>query len=136
MYEFLKICHIVLAMGWVTGVFVAPRGIIYAKKEVRVGQPQGPAYELTVRTYRFSAVLGTIAIGLGLMLGYWLGWPTWTGFKMAFAAVLCGHYLLTGILLHRLRKGLEVPSDILLRIWNEASVLLVVGIVAVVVVRP
>ena len=123
-------------MGWVTGIFVAPRGLIYVKAESRAGRSQGPAYQLTMRTYRFSAILGIVAIGLGLILGHQLGWPTWTGWKIAFVAVLCGHYVLTGILLHRLRKGLKIPSDILLRVWNETSVLLVVGIVAVVVVRP
>ena len=135
-YDWVKIVHIVLAMGWVTGAFVAPRGLIYVRREVEAGVSLGPAYQLTMRTYRFALMTGGIAACLGLLMAYWLGWPGWTGWKILVVLVLLAHYAWTGVMLRRVRLGQVIPSDGKLRAWNEMSVLIVGAIVAIVVFQP
>ena len=135
--DWVKIIHILCVMGWMTSVFAVPRALIYWRREwERLGE-FGPLGDLTVRLYRFSAGLGVIA----LITGLWLAWAVW-GFapwvhlKLALVALLAAHYIWTGILVARARRGTFAPSDLYLRVFNELSVLGVIAILWVVVVKP
>ena len=132
----LKIIHLLCVMGWMTGVFAAPRGIIFWKREYeRLGE-YGPAGDLTYRIYRFSAGLSAIAVITGLWLAHLWGWPTWSFLKIILVAVLLGHYLYTGRLIRRAKEGIFNESDRFLRIYNEVSVLIAIAILAMVVIKP
>ncbi len=135
--DWLKIIHILAVMGWMTSIFAVPRALIYWKREWDRLQGFGPLGDLTVRLYRFSAGLGVIAIASGL----WLGWAVW-GFapwvhvKLALVTLLAGHYVWTGVLVRRARRGIFREGDVFLRVFNEISVLAVIAVLWVVVVKP
>jgi len=124
-------------MGWMTSIFAVPRALIYWKREfARLGE-FGPTGDLTVRLYRFSAGLGVIA----LITGLWLGWQVWAFapwvlLKLALVTALAGHYIWTGVMVVRARRGEFRESDLFLRIFNEVSVFAVIAILWVVVVKP
>ena len=127
--DWLKILHLLCVMGWMTSIFAVPRALIYWKREYARLDEFGPLGDLTVRLYRFSAGLGVIAIGSGL----WLGWQVWSmapwvWAKLALVAVLAGHYIWTGLLVLRARRGTFRESDRFLRIFNEASVVAVIAL--------
>ncbi len=135
--DWVKIIHILCVMGWMTSIFAVPRALIYWRREWdRLGE-FGPLGDLTIRLYRFSAGLAVIA----LVTGLWLAWSVW-GFepwvhaKLALVALLTAHYVWTGILVVRARRGNFGHSDIYLRVFNEISVLGVIAILWVVVVKP
>lgn len=135
--DWLKIIHILCVMGWMTSIFAVPRALIYWKREfARIGE-FGPLGDLTIRLYRFSAGLGVIA----LITGLWLGWQVW-GFapwvhvKLALVALLAVHYIWTGVMVVRAKRGEFRESDLFLRIFNEVSVFGVIAILWVVVVKP
>lgn len=135
--DWVKIVHVLAVMGWVTSVFAVPRALIYWKREwARLGT-FGPLGDLTIRLYRFSAGLAVVAVvtGLWLALAVW-GFPPWLDLKIGLVAVLAAHYLWTGVLVARARRGIFRESDLFLRIFNEASVLLVVAILWAVVAKP
>ena len=120
-----------------TSIFAVPRALIYWKREfARLGE-FGPTGDLTVRLYRFSAGLGVIA----LITGLWLGWQVWAFapwvlLKLALVTALAGHYIWTGVMVVRARRGEFRESDLFLRIFNEVSVFAVIAILWVVVVKP
>jgi putative membrane protein len=124
-------------MGWMTSIFAVPRALIYWKREwARLGE-FGPTGDLTVRLYRFSAGLGVIA----LITGLWLGWQVWSfapwvHLKLTLVTLLAGHYIWTGKMVVRARRGEFRESDLFLRIFNEISVIAVIAILWVVVVKP
>jgi putative membrane protein len=135
--DWVKIIHILCVMGWMTSIFAVPRALIYWRREWdRLGE-FGPLGDLTIRLYRFSAGLAVIA----LVTGLWLAWSVW-GFepwvhaKLVLVALLTAHYVWTGILVVRARRGNFGHSDIYLRVFNEISVLGVIAILWVVVVKP
>lgn len=135
--DWIKIIHILCVMGWMTSVFAVPRALIYWKRDFALSATFGPLGDLTIRLYRFSAGLGLIGIATGL----WLAWSTWsfapwTLFKLALVALLALHYIWTGRLVLRARRGEFRESDLFLRIFNEASVILVIAILWVVVTKP
>ncbi len=135
--DWVKIIHILCVMGWMTSIFAVPRALIYWRREwQRLGE-FGPLGDLTVRLYRFSAGLGVIA----LVTGLWLAWSVW-GFapwvhlKLTLVALLAGHYVWTGVLVVRARRGEFRESEMFLRIFNEISVIGVIAILWAVVVKP
>ena len=135
--DWVKIIHILCVMGWMTSIFAVPRALIYWRREwQRLGE-FGPLGDLTLRLYRFSAGLGVIA----LITGLWLAWSVW-GFapwvhlKLTLVALLAAHYVWTGVLVVRARRGEFRESEMFLRIFNEISVIGVIAILWVVVVKP
>jgi len=135
--DWLKILHILCVMGWMTSIFAVPRAIIYWKRDFIASGRQGPLGDLTYRLYRFSAGLAVIAV----LSGLWLGWAVWSfapwvHVKLTLVAALAGHYVWTGVLVARARRGVFRESDLYLRIFNEVSVLGAIAILWVVVAKP
>lgn len=135
--DWVKIIHILCVMGWMTSIFAVPRALIYWRREWdRLGE-FGPLGDLTIRLYRFSAGLAVIAVITGL----WLAWSVW-GFdpwvhvKIGLVSLLAAHYIWTGMLVLRARRGNFGHSDLYLRIFNEISVIGTLAILWVVVVKP
>lgn len=131
------VIHLLCVMGWMTSVFAVPRALIYWKREyARLGE-FGPTGDLTVRLYRFSAGLAVIGILTGLYLG-WQVWSfaPWVWLKLALVSLLGVHYIWTGTLVVRARRGDFRESDFYLRVFNEISVIVVLAILATVVYKP
>lgn len=135
--DWVKIMHILAVMGWVTSVFAVPRALIYWKREWARTGAFGPLGDLTIRLYRFSAALALIAVatGLWLALADW-GFPPWLDLKIGLVTALAAHYLWTGMLVMRARRGVFRESDLFLRVFNEVSVILVIAILWAVVAKP
>ena len=119
-----------------TGIFAAPRAIIFWKREWAATGAFGPTGDLTIRIYRFSLGLGVIAILSGLYLAHLWGWPTWTHAKIAVVLALATHYGWTGRLVLRAKRGVFTESDRWLRVYNELSVLGAIGVLILVVFKP
>lgn len=135
--DWIIVIHILCVMGWVTSVFAVPRALIYWKREYANLGDFGPTGDLTVRLYRFSAMLAVIGVITGLYLA-WAIWDfaPWTHLKIGLVTLLAIHYVWTGRLVIRARRGEFRESDIFLRIFNEVSVLLVIAILWAVVFKP
>lgn len=135
--DWVKIIHILAVMGWMTSIFAVPRALIYWKREwARLGA-FGPLGDLTVRLYRFSAGLAVIAVATGLWLAFavW-GFDPWLHLKITLVVLIAAHYVWTGVLVSRARRGEFRESDLFLRIFNEISVIVTIGILWAVVVKP
>lgn len=134
--DWIKVLHLLCVMGWMTGIFAVPRAIIFWKREyARIGE-FGPTGDLTIRIYRFSLGLGVIALLSGLWLAHQWGWPGWSLLKLALVLGLAAHYAWTGRLVLRARRGEFSESDMFLRIFNELSVLVTIGVLFLVVFKP
>lgn len=134
--DWVKIIHLLCVMGWMTSVFAVPRALIYWKREwARLGE-FGPTGDLTFRLYRFSSGLGVIALLTGLWLGWFWNFAPWVWVKLGLVALLTAHYVMTGAMVARARRGEFRESDMYLRIFNEISVLGVIAVLWVVVVKP
>ena len=135
--DWVKIIHILCVMGWMTSIFAVPRALIYWRRDWQATGRDGPLGDLTFRLYRFSAGLGVIALITGLWLGIavW-GFAPWVHAKLALVAALAGHYVWTGVMVARARRGEFRHSDRFMRIYNEVSVIGAIAILWVVVVKP
>ena len=133
----VKIIHILCVMGWMTSIFAVPRALIFWKREFANMGEMGPLGDLTRRLYRFSAGLMVIALITGIWLGAasW-GFAPWVLVKLGLVGLLVIHYMMTGGMVVRAKRGEFRESDMYLRIFNEISVLGVIAVLWVVVVKP
>ena len=133
--DWVKIIHILCVMGWMTSIFAVPRALIYWKRETQTGT-LSPLGDLTRRLYRFSAGLMVIALITGIWLGTQWNFDTWVWVKLGLVALLVVHYMMTGGMVVRAKRGEFRESDFHLRVFNEISVVGVIAILWVVVVKP
>lgn len=135
--DWIKIIHILCVMGWMTSIFAVPRALIYWKRDFAKTGENGPLGDLTFRLYRFSAGLMVLALLTGIYLGaaVWSFAP-WVLVKLGLVSLLFAHYMMTGGMVIRARKGTFKESDFYLRMFNEISVIGVIAILWVVVTKP
>jgi putative membrane protein len=135
--DWIKIIHILSVMGWMTSVFAVPRALIYWKRDhVKTGE-FGPLGDLPYRLYRFSAGLMILALLTGIYLGAAVfQFAPWVLVKLGLVTLLVVHYLMTGGMVIRAKKGDFRESDFYLRVFNEISVLGIIAILWVVVTKP
>jgi len=134
----VKTFHILFVVSWFAGLFYLPR--IY----VNLAQNQDPAVQACLlgmarRLYSFTSKLAVLAVlfGLWLFLGFKLGQGQgWMHAKLLFVLVLIAYHLACGRLLKTFEAGRNTRSHRYYRWFNEAPVLLLLIIVALVVVRP
>ena len=123
-------------MGWMTSIFAVPRALIYWKRDHAKTGEFGPIGDLTYRLYRFSAGLMVIALITGIWLGVTWNFAPWVWAKLGLVGLLFIHYMMTGGMVMRAKKGEFRESDFYLRMFNEISVLGVIAILWLVVVKP
>ena len=134
----VKTLHILFVVSWFAGLFYLPR--IY----VNLAQNQDPAVHACLlgmarRLYSFTGKLAILAVlfGLWLFLGFKLGQGQgWMHAKLLFVLVVIAYHLACGRLLKTFEAGRNTRSHRYYRWFNEAPVILLLIIVALVVVRP
>jgi putative membrane protein len=137
----VKAFHIVLVTSWFAGLFYLPRIFVNLAME-----PTGPAHDRLVimarKLLRFTTILAVPAVLLGfwLFLGYGIGLRGpgngWLHAKLLLVVLVIAYHVTCGLLLARLADGTNRYSSLWFRWFNEAPVLLLLGIVLLVVLKP
>ncbi len=134
----VKSIHIFFVVSWFAGLFYLPR--------IFVNLAMVPADSLAERDrlllmarklYKFVTPIGVLAIAFGLWL--WFGWGFaggWLYLKTLLVAVLAAYHLYCGRFLAAFAAGTNSRSHTWFRFFNEAPVLLLLGVVILVVVKP
>ena len=137
-YLWAKTLHIVLIASWFAGLFYLPR--IF----VNLAQESNPiAYErllgMAHRLYRFMTILMMPAVALGLILWLYYGVgkaSTWMHMKVLFVLIIIAYHLQCKRLLKQFMEHKNTKSHVWYRWFNEAPVLLMLIVTALVVIKP
>lgn len=141
LYLWTKTLHIVMVTSWFAGLFYLPR--LYVNL-AQVDPAQSPAeygrlVGMSRRLYRFMLPLATLTVitGLVLFLGFGIGEGAgWMHIKLCCVALLIAYHVVCGRLLAQFAEGHRAHSERWFRIFNEAPVLLLFTVVAMVVIKP
>lgn len=138
----VKSFHIVFVASWFAGLFYLPR-IFVNLAMVPAGSDAERARLLLMarKLMRFTHILAVPAVGLGLWLwlGYGIGWGAgnaWMHAKLLLVLLVLGYHGLCAHMLTRFAQSAEKRSHVWFRWFNEIPVLLLVGIVLLVVMKP
>lgn len=141
-YLWIKTAHIVFVTSWFAGLFYLPRIFV----NLAMVPADSPAERerlvaMARRLYRFMLPLAVLALAFGLWM--WLGYGVglgpksgWMHAKLGLVALLVGYHHACGRLLRRFETGENRHGDRWYRWFNEAPVLILAAVVALVVVKP
>jgi putative membrane protein len=136
----VKAFHIVFVASWFAGLFYLPR--IFVNLAMVAPDSHAERERLLLmgrKLYRFASLLMIPALVLGLVL--WLGWGIgrgsgWMHAKLALVVAVIGYHHVCRRLLRDFEQSANRRSHRWFRVFNEASVLLFIAIVVLVVVKP
>ena len=137
-YLWAKTLHIVLIASWFAGLFYLPRIFVNLAQETN-----DVAYERLIgmaqRLYRFMTILMMPAVALGLILWLYFGvgrGSIWMHVKVLLVLVVIGYHLHCKRLLKQFVQKQNTKSHVWYRWFNEAPVLLMLVVTALVVIKP
>ncbi|HEY2254585.1 MAG TPA: CopD family protein [Variovorax sp.] len=138
----VKSLHIVFIASWFAGLFYLPRIFVNLAMVAPESIAERTRLLLMARKlFRFTTMLALPAIGFGLWL--WLGYGIglgagngWMQAKLALVLLVIGYHHACGVLLRRFVAHQNRRSERFYRWFNEVPVLLLLGIVVLVVVKP
>ena len=133
----IKALHLIAVIAWLAGLFYLPRIFVHYAEGQSCGEDVRRLVVMARKLFGFMTVMGLLAMLLGLWL--WLGFGDsgrWLMLKLLFVLGLLGYHLACRLLLGRMRRGAPMPSGLMLRLFNEAALLLVVPIIVLAVVKP
>jgi putative membrane protein len=136
-YLWTKTAHLVFVIAWMSCVFYLPRILVNIAEAGDAREVRARLVLMGRRLYRFGHTMFGIAFVLGLVL--WLHFHIaggWLHAKLALVALLLVHFIVAGRWLKGVDAGRPLPSSRALRWFNEAPVLLLVGVVFLVLAKP
>ena len=136
-YLWTKTAHLVFVMAWMGSVFYLPRILVNLAEAGAEPVVRTRLVLMGRRLYRFGHMMFGFAVVLGLVL--WLHFNIaggWLHAKLVLVALMLAHNTIAGRWLKGLDKGRALPSSKALRWFNEAPVLLLVGVVYLVLAKP
>lgn len=136
-YLLTKTAHVVFVMAWMGGVFYLPRILVNLAEAGDDAAVRSRLALMGRRLYRFGHIMFGLAVALGLTL--WLHFGItgeWLHAKLTLVVLMLTHYIVAGRWLKGVDAGRKLPSAKMLRLFNEAPVLLLVLIVYLVIAKP
>ena len=138
----VKTFHIVFIASWFAGLFYLPRIFV----NLAMVPPESVAERerlmlMAGKLFRFMTLLAVpaLALGLWLWLGYGIGMGPgngWMHAKLLFVLLLLGYHHSCWVMLRKFRNGQNRRNHVWYRWFNEAPVIMMVIVVALVVVKP
>lgn len=135
----IKAFHIIFVLTWFAGLFYLPRLFVYhAQCEDAPGRERFKIMERKLyRGIMHPSAFLAVALGIGLVYitPAWLS-AGWLHTKILLVLLLIGYHFYCGRLLAAFREDRNTHSHVFYRWINEIPVLILIGIVILVVVKP
>jgi putative membrane protein len=142
----IKSFHIVFVASWFAGLFYLPRIFVNLAMVAPDSQAERARLLLMARKLmRFSHMLVVLALGFGIWLWSLYGWQFgmgdgqgmgWMHVKLLLVLFAVAYHAVCARMLQHFEAGTERHSHVWFRWFNEIPVLLLVGTVILVVVKP
>lgn len=133
----LKALHIIFMVTWFAGLFYLPRLFVY--HAMSNDAPSIERFKVMERKLYFGIMtpggLITLITGVWLWQGYGLS-GGWIHLKVALVAILVVYHLWCGRIVKEFKEDKNARSHVWFRWFNEFPVLILVGVVFLVVLKP
>ncbi|PVZ67812.1 protoporphyrinogen oxidase HemJ [Pelagibaculum spongiae] len=136
----IKAFHIIAMVCWFAGLFYLPRLFVYhASTEDQAGKDRFHIMERKLyRGIMNPSMMVTVILGLAMLIPNWEFYKSmgWMHVKLTLVAILIGYHIYCGKLMRRFATDDNHKSHVFYRWFNEFPVLILLGVVILVVVRP
>ncbi|MCY4356456.1 MAG: CopD family protein [Gammaproteobacteria bacterium] len=136
----IKAFHLIAIVCWFSGLFYLPRLFVYhAMAEDQVSKERFVIMERKLY-WGITTPSAVITIGLGIWLltlnwTFYMSW-WWMHVKLGLVLILILYHIHCWWHMKQLRQERSPHGHVFFRIFNELPVLLLVGIVVLIVVKP
>lgn len=133
----IKALHVIFMVTWFAGLFYLPRLFVYhAMSDDRASIER---FKIMERKLYWGIMTpgGILTVVFGSWL--WLGWyfsGGWLHAKLLLVALLVGYHVWCGKLMLDFKYDRNVKSHVWFRLFNEFPVLILIGAVVLVVLKP
>lgn len=138
MYLWIKALHVIAIISWMAGLLYLPRLFVY-HAEAAPGPVTRTFKIMERRLYRY---IMTPAMWVAWLTGVFLGFDSgalaapWFHAKGVLVVLMTAAHFHDGVLLRRFAQDANAHGSRYFRILNEFPTLLMIGIVALVIVKP
>ncbi|MDE2219248.1 MAG: CopD family protein [Gammaproteobacteria bacterium] len=133
----IKCFHVLAVMSWMAGIFYLPRIFVHYAEGRAAGEDVRRLVTMAGRLYGFMTVMAVFALALGTWLWQGYGFSgRWLQLKLLLVMGLIAYHVACRLFVQRLRQGAALPTPLVLRLFNEAALLLVVPILILAIVKP
>ncbi|KAA2285786.1 CopD family protein [Arenimonas fontis] len=136
-YLLTKAAHVLFVIAWMATVFYLPRILVNLAECAGETAVCDRLALMGRRLYRFGHTMFGFAFLLGLTLWLHFGMSGgWLHAKLALVAALLAHFVIAGRWLKRAGTGGTLPGATALRWFNEIPLLLLIGVLVLVYLKP
>jgi len=137
LYPYVKVLHLLFVIAWMAGIFYLPRILVHYVEGKNAGEDVRRLKLMGRKLYHFASAMAVLAIIFGVML--WMGFHInggWLHAKLTLVLLLVAYHIMTRVMVKRMQRDEALPRAISLRLYNEAPVLLLLGILYLVIAKP
>lgn len=132
-----KVVHILFVISWMAGIFYLPRIFVHYVEGRAAGEDVRRLKVMARKLYHFTSAMGVLALASGLWLWLRFGFAGgWLHAKLTLVALLVAYHISMRAYTKRLLADAGLPSSTTLRWYNELPLLILVGILWLVVLKP
>ncbi len=134
----VKSFHIIFVVTWFAALFYLPRLYVYhamSSDQVSIERFKVMERKLYYGIMTPSAILAAV-FGIWLWVGWFWGVGGWLHLKLLLVLALVGYHIWCWRLLIAFREDRNTHSHVWYRWFNEAPVIVLIGAVILVVVKP
>ncbi|RTZ57999.1 MAG: protoporphyrinogen oxidase HemJ [Gammaproteobacteria bacterium] len=135
----IKAFHIIFMVSWFAGLFYLPRLFVYHAMAQDEGDTASMArlkiMERKLYYFILPWMILTLVFGTWLWLGYGIT-GGWLHAKLFLVALLLGYHHACGRLMKKFARDENTRSHVFYRWFNEVPIVLLLGVVVLVVVKP
>ena len=135
---YVKAVHILFIISWMAGIFYLPRIFVHHVEGTAAGEDVRRLKVMARKLYHFTSAMGVLALASGVWVASLMrAWPAgWLHAKLTLVVLLIGYHISMRVLMKRMLRDAPLPTSKTLRWYNEAPLLLLVGILWLVVLKP
>ena len=137
MYLWIKAFHIIAVICWMAGIFYLPRLFVYHSMACDdISQERFKVMERKLyKGIMNPSMMATFVFGIWLWVGYGFS-GGWLLAKLLLVFCLLAYHIWCGATIKKFAANQVTQGHVFFRFVNEAPVLLLIGIVVLVVVKP
>ena len=141
LYLWLKVIHLVFLISWMAGMFYLPRLFVYHANTTDIaGHERFVIMERKLnRGIMMPAMILTLLSGLGMLWATQWAWLTgqgWMHAKLLLVALLVGYHFVCNHYRLAFAAQNNRKTHVFFRFFNEVPVVVLIGIVILVVLKP
>lgn len=135
---YAKAIHILFIISWMAGIFYLPRIFVHYVEGKAAGEDVRRLKIMARKLYHFTSAMGVLALASGIWMTWLIhaGMAGWLHAKVTLVVLLVAYHISMRVLMKRMLRDAPLPAATTLRWYNELPLLLLVGILWLVVLKP